>query len=178
MDNYFNGRAGFSGGQAVPDSVGDWFRMTTSITPNTLLMERYLLKSIIGEGGIGQVWLADDTEDNDRPVAIKIPKPAYRSQANFIAEAELMARLDHPNIIRIYQMGRHETLGEYYVMEYFPNGSLIDVLLSPACDFAYPVPGHPELRYIPLTEITTILRPIAQALDYVHHYHPGYCIAT
>jgi serine/threonine protein kinase len=147
--------------------------MSVPFAPDTLLMGRYQIKSAIGEGGIGQVWLATDTEDNDSPVAIKIPKPAYRSQARFIAEAELMARLDHPNIIQIFQMGRHETLGEYYVMEYYQDGSLIDFLLSGQCDFVRPVPKHPELRYIPLAEIINILRPIAQGLDYVHQYHPG-----
>ncbi|GAB4451070.1 MAG: hypothetical protein Kow0031_33620 [Anaerolineae bacterium] len=147
--------------------------MSYQLTPGMLFAQRYLLTNLIGQGGIGHVWLAQDTNANMRAVALKFPKPEFRQRAAFIAEARLMSQFSHNNIIKIYHSGRHPDFGEFYAMEYFPDGSLVDFLLKPDCDFAHPIPGHPELRYVPLNGIEPILRPIAQALDYVHHNHPG-----
>ncbi len=146
--------------------------MSNELTPNMLFAGRYLLKSQIGEGGIGQVWLAEDTQAEDLPVALKLPRPEYITQASFIAEAELMAGFAHDNIIKIFEMGRDEQYGEYYAMEYFSSGSLVDYLTRPECKFAKTIPGT-DLRYVGLKQAIKILRPIAQALDYVHHHHPG-----
>lgn len=145
--------------------------MSNELASEILFAERYLLKKLIGEGGIGQVWLAEDTLEDNRQVALKLPRPEYRTQASFIAEAELMASFEHENIIKIFEMGFNEAYGEYYAMEYFPSGSLIDYMALPECKFAHSFPGAPDVRYVPLKQAIQILQPIARALDYVHQNH-------
>jgi serine/threonine protein kinase/tetratricopeptide (TPR) repeat protein len=78
---------------------------------------RYQLLEAVGHGGMGTVWRARDSKLG-REVAIKLlhdgalrrPGPARRQ---LLAEAALMAKLDHPNVVRVYDVGEHE--GELFV---------------------------------------------------------------
>src|SRR5450631_1136103 len=77
--------------------------------PGDRLGDRYLLSSKLGEGGMGEVWKARDTE-LDRDVALKVSKAEFT--ARFKQEARAMAALSHPNICQIYDVGPN-----YIVME-------------------------------------------------------------
>src|SRR5229473_1932852 len=81
--------------------------MSASISPGTKL-GRYEIRSKIGEGGMGEVYLALDTE-LDRTVAIKILPPALASDQQrlqrFIQEAKAASALNHPHILTIYEIG-------------------------------------------------------------------------
>src|SRR5579863_5062933 len=70
---------------------------------------RYQLISLIGEGGMGQVWKARDTQ-LDRDVALKVSKSEFT--ARFEREARAIAAFNHPNICQIYDVGPN-----YLVME-------------------------------------------------------------
>jgi len=81
----------------------------------------YLLKRRLGEGGMGVVWLAEQHEPIKRRVALKIIKAGMdtkRVVARFATERQVLARLDHPNIARVYDAGTTETGRPYFVMEY------------------------------------------------------------
>lgn len=82
---------------------------------------RYQLLELIGEGGMGLVYLADQKEPVRRRVAFKIIKPGMDSRqviARFEAERQALALLDHPNIAHILDAGCAETGRPYFVMEY------------------------------------------------------------
>ena len=86
----------------------------------------YELRSRIGEGGMGEVYLAEDT-NLDRKVAIKILPPELASNADrmrrFRQEAKAAAALNHPNISHIYEIG--EVDGKNFIaMEYVEGRSL------------------------------------------------------
>src|SRR6516225_11922473 len=70
---------------------------------------RYRIVRPLGQGGFGRVYLAHD-DDLDRPVAIKLPNPeriAHPEDAEaFLIEARILARLDHPHIVPVYDVGR------------------------------------------------------------------------
>ena len=94
-----------------------------------ILGGRYELEEKIGSGGMAEVYKAHDNS-LDRTVAVKILHEAFRSDEEFIKkfqrEAKAAARLSHPNIVSIYDVGV-EGHNEYYiVMEYVEGKSLKD----------------------------------------------------
>jgi len=88
----------------------------------------FRLKSKLGAGGMGDVYLAEQ-ESLDRKVAIKTLKKKFSSDPKFVErfyrEAKAMAKLDHPNVVRCYAVG--EDHGFHYVaIEYIDGKSMQD----------------------------------------------------
>ncbi len=81
---------------------------------------RYRLLQLIGEGGMGSVFLAEQTEPVTRRVALKIIKlgmDTRRVIARFEAERQALALMDHPNIAKVLDAGSTDTGRPYFVME-------------------------------------------------------------
>jgi serine/threonine protein kinase/regulation of enolase protein 1 (concanavalin A-like superfamily) len=94
--------------RAGPEGVGDW------IGP-------YKLLRILGEGGMGIVYLADQKGSICRQVALKIVKPGMDSKrviTRFEAEQKALAMMEHPHIARVYDAGLTLSGRPYFVMEY------------------------------------------------------------
>jgi predicted Ser/Thr protein kinase len=117
---------------------------------------RYSLERELGRGGMGIVYLARDVA-LDRPVAIKLLPPAMAAQPHlrerFLKEAQMAARLSHPNIVPIYQVEQQGDL-VWFVMAYVEGQTL----------------GQRVREHGPLTprEATKIIRETAWALAYAH----------
>jgi serine/threonine protein kinase len=82
---------------------------------------RYELLELIGEGGMGLVYLAEQKEPVKRRVALKIIKPGMDTRqviARFEAERQALAVLDHPNIARVFDAGTTQMGRPYFVMEH------------------------------------------------------------
>jgi serine/threonine protein kinase len=80
----------------------------------------YRLLERIGEGGMGEVWVAEQTEPLRRRVAVKLVKPGMDSRsvlARFEAERQALAVMDHPNIARVIDAGTTDSARPYFVME-------------------------------------------------------------
>src|SRR5436305_1842059 len=80
----------------------------------------YKLLQKIGEGGFGEVWLAEQREPMTRRVALKIIKLGMDTRqviARFEAERQALALMDHPNIAKVFDGGATETGRPYFVME-------------------------------------------------------------
>jgi serine/threonine protein kinase len=103
------------------------------LAPGTLLAERYKIVKRIGGGGMGSVYLAEDQNLANRPVAVKEMIEMFADEnargkaiEDFKREAELLARLDHPSIPTIYQYFFDVNRGRYYlVMKYIDGGDLV-----------------------------------------------------
>lgn len=81
---------------------------------------RYRLLKLIGEGGFGMVYLAEQTEPMKRQVAVKVLKPGMDSReivARFEMERQTLALMDHPNIARVLDGGTTKHGHPYFVME-------------------------------------------------------------
>src|SRR5262245_270108 len=80
----------------------------------------YRLLQLIGEGGMGAVWMAEQTEPVRRQVAVKVIRAGLDSSqavARFEAERQALALMDHPNIARILDGGTTAAGRPYLVME-------------------------------------------------------------
>lgn len=105
---------------------------------------RYELHAVIGEGTFGRVYRGHDRR-LARPVAVKVIKPWWTEDphwaSSFELEAQLMARVNHPGIVQIFDIG-HADEGLYYVAELIEGESLADRLRrgalppSEACEVA------------------------------------------
>ena len=84
------------------------------------LIGPYKLLQQIGEGGMGVVYMAEQTEPIARRVALKIIKPGMDTRqviARFEAERQAVAMMDHPNIAKVLDAGATENGRPYFVME-------------------------------------------------------------
>jgi len=84
-------------------------------------IDRYKLLRVLGEGGMGMVYLAEQQGSIRRRVALKVIKPGMDSKrvlARFEAERQALALLDHPNIAQIHDAGTAPSGRPYFVMEY------------------------------------------------------------
>ncbi|MFT3878736.1 MAG: protein kinase [Gemmatales bacterium] len=120
-------------------------------------LDRYEVRSLLGEGGMGQVYLAWDPQLK-RQVAIKILRvaPDERPEwtARFRQEVEVIASLQHPQIIEVYDMC-FQADRPYFVMEYLEGGSLSDRLSR-------------QLLSIP--DACLLIRQLALAIDAAHQH--------
>ena len=100
------------------------------VTPPTISVEKasmlgqmigpYKLLQVIGEGGMGTVYMADQSKPVERRVAVKIIKAGMDTKqviARFAAEQQALALMDHPNIAKVLDAGTTETGRPYFVME-------------------------------------------------------------
>ncbi|NUM35796.1 MAG: SUMF1/EgtB/PvdO family nonheme iron enzyme [Candidatus Brocadiae bacterium] len=99
------------------------------------ILGNYRLDKWIGEGAMGEVYLAYNTASQEK-VAIKIlhlsgleTEKELRHKKRFQREAECTCSLDHPNIVKVYEIGEHKDFS-YLVMEFLEGQSLLDILLQ------------------------------------------------
>ena len=95
-----------------------------------LIADRYRVIRVIGKGGMGVVVEAEQI-GLERTVAIKLLKsPAQaRSSKRFLLEARTLARLSHPNTVRIFESGRDSGTGLLYLVMEFVNGKTLKALV-------------------------------------------------
>ena len=101
----------------APDDVPDTEYSTVSQPPvgdppGLVIIGPFRLLQRLGIGGMGEVWLAEQTAPVQRQVALKIIKPGWtRAQvvARFEAERQALALMDHPTIAQVFDAGSHAT---------------------------------------------------------------------
>ena len=122
-----------------------------------VLRDRYQLQRLIGRGGMADVYLALDLR-RQVEVAIKVLREDLAEDPEFVTrfqrEAEALARLDHPNVVRFYSFERQAN-SAFIVMDYVAGNTLRGRLMEA---------GGP----LPLDEVTRIMRQITAALYYAH----------
>ncbi|HEV8621463.1 MAG TPA: Stk1 family PASTA domain-containing Ser/Thr kinase [Actinomycetota bacterium] len=105
-------------------------RTNDHVTAQMLLGSRYLVESELGRGGMATVFKGTDTVLG-RPVAVKVLSPQYSGDANFVTrfrrEAQAAARLNHPNLVSVYDTGTDDGI-HFIVMEYVEAKTLADYL--------------------------------------------------
>ncbi len=146
----------------LPENAAETADLPSGERPGTVIGP-YKLIEAIGEGGMGSVWMAQQTEPVKRLVALKLIKPGMDSRqviARFEAERQALALMDHPNIARVFDGST--TKGEpggvspgrpYFVMELVKG-----VPLTKYCD---------EHRLTPKQRLELFV-PVCQAIQHAH----------
>lgn len=120
------------------------------------LVDRYRLLDLLGQGGMGRVYLARDTR-LDRLVALKILAAERlsnpRALTRFQREARTGARLQHENLVRIYDFG--ESKGRYFLVMEYIEGKTIGTLLA-------------ERGPVPPATAARLVRQVALGLEHAH----------
>ena len=123
--------------------------------PGTVIGPYKLLQQI-GEGGMGTVYMAEQTEPVRRKVAVKVIKPGMDSRqviARFEAERQALAMMDHVNIARVFDGGTTENGRPYFVMELVHG-----VPITKYCDDNHLTPRQRLELFV----------PVCQAIQHAH----------
>jgi serine/threonine-protein kinase len=127
------------------------------LRPGIKLNGRYVIEKELGRGGIGVVYLARDERLHAMPVVIKFLLEDTNQNAwlqkKFFQEAEALARLNHPGIVRVIDRDQAEDGKPFFVMEFVKGTSLRSALKADGMDFEYA--AH-------------LIKQIGQALDVAH----------
>jgi eukaryotic-like serine/threonine-protein kinase len=116
----------------------------------------YKLIQLLGQGGMGTVWMAEQTEPVRRTVAVKVIKPELDGGhvlARFEAERQALALMDHQNIARVLDAGATEHGRPYFVMELFKG---------------LPITKYCNERRLTLRERLELFVPVCQAIQHAH----------
>jgi len=134
-----------------------------------VLRERYKINRIIGQGGAGSVYLADDLRLDGRMCAIKevqhdltMPEELLvQAREQFQREAVVLARLDHPNLPKVSDFFSEQGR-DFLVMDYVPGKDLRVLVLE----------THQGGQFIPEQEVLSWASQLADALIYLHSQAP------
>ena len=139
---------GNGGGEAPPP--GD------ELAVGCVLLDRYEIQEELGKGGMGRVYRALDRELKER-VAIKtlleLAKKGSEEEARLVREVQICRRITHPNIVRIYDLGRFQG-GLFVTMELLEGTSLDDLLK--------------RQRQLPFSQVKGVLGQVLAGLAEAH----------
>jgi eukaryotic-like serine/threonine-protein kinase len=127
------------------------------LSPQTVIAKTYEIERMLGKGGMGEVWLAKHLRLSGKLVAIKVLRAMGSMQgealARFKREAEIAAKLEHPNIVQVSDFDTLPTGEPFLVMEFLKGESLAARL------------GRGPM---PLSETLNILKQVGAALQVAH----------
>ena len=143
--------------------------MISPLKKGNILRERYTIRRVIGQGGMGCIYLADDLRLEGRQCAVKevehdrtLPKNLLiEARDQFQREATVLARLDHPNLPKVSDYFSIEN-SDYLVMDFVPGEDLRTLMLK----------QREKNQFIPEKDVLNWAFQLADALEYMHNQNP------
>ncbi|MBN1261285.1 MAG: serine/threonine protein kinase, partial [Anaerolineae bacterium] len=143
--------------------------MARLLDPQVVLKERYRIVGPIGQGGMGAVYHAEDLLLPGRVCAIKeispdadaTPETITQMQEQFRREAEVLARLDHPNLPKVSDYFTQDNR-EYLVMDFVPGYNLREIVEQ----------AHERNEFLEETQVLQWADQLCDALTYLHSQSP------
>jgi serine/threonine protein kinase len=117
---------------------------------------RYRLLQKLGEGGMGQVWLAEQTVPVRRQIALKLIKAGMNDDSllqRFQAERQSLAIMNHPSIAKVFDAGTTSEGQPYFVMEYVPG---------------LPINGYCDRKKLNINERLQLFIAVCEAVQHAH----------
>jgi eukaryotic-like serine/threonine-protein kinase len=132
--------------------------LTTALEPGQVLAQRYRIQRLLGKGGMGAVYLAED-EVLGELVALKVISSAFATDevamaARFRREAAAARKVSSPSVIRIHDLGEARPGLLYLSMEYFAGRTLTEVIA--------------QRGVVPLKDVQDMLQQIGAGLEAAH----------
>lgn len=143
--------------------------MPTPLKAGEILRERYKIRRIIGQGGMGSIYLADDLRLEGRLCALKevehdssLPEDMLKqARDQFLREATVLARLDHPNLPKVSDFFSEEQR-DYLVMDFVPGEDLRTLMTE----------SRQKDNFLAEREVLGWASQLADALSYMHAQEP------
>src|SRR5713226_3734941 len=137
-----------------------------NIQPNlsigTVVQSRYVVESLLGKGGFGAVYRVRDLRVGQNLFALKEMSDSSEEELDrFTYEGELLRRLDHPSLPRVYRVFTDSINGRAYMLMDYIAGTELKMLQQ----------QHAEGRF-PLPQTLSIMAPIIDAVGYLHNQQP------
>lgn len=143
--------------------------MLTPLKSGEVLRSRYKILRVIGQGGMGSIYLADDLRLQGRQCALKEvehdkslpPEMLQQARDQFFREATVLARLDHPNLPKVsdfFSIGGRD----YLIMDYVPGKDLRTIMTE----------ARQAGKYLIESEVLSWASQLADALTYLHSLKP------
>jgi len=138
--------------------VGRQTPITTSLEVGQVLVQRYRIQRLLGKGGMGAVYLAED-EVLGEPVALKVISSAFAADeqamvSRFRREAAAARKVSSPSVIRIHDLGEARPGLLYLSMEYFAGRTLSEVIA--------------QRGVVPLKDVQDMLQQVGTGLEAAH----------
>ncbi|TMD02415.1 MAG: hypothetical protein E6J11_01515, partial [Chloroflexi bacterium] len=128
----------------------------------TVIGDRYNVVGLLGKGGFGAVYLVRDQRVRGNLFALKeMIDTSRQERARFAFESELLTRLDHPALPRVYRSFEDETNNRSYMLMDFIEGPNLETLRQ----------KQPQKRF-PLSQVMSMMAPIVEAISYLHKQRP------
>lgn len=143
--------------------------MLPTLKSGEVLRGRYKIRERIGQGGMGSIYLADDTRLKGRQCALKeveydraLPEDVREeARDQFLREATVLARLDHPNLPKVSDFFSNGPR-DYLVMDYIPGKDLRILLME----------ARRNKTFLPEQEVLSWAEQLANALTFLHIQDP------
>jgi len=143
--------------------------MSTPLKKHDLIRNRYKIRNIIGQGGMGCIYQAEDSRLKGRLCALKEvehdrtlnDRLHQEAREQFKQEANILARLDHPNMPKVsdfFSIGNRD----YLIMDYIPGDDLRMIMLK----------AKHQGKFLRESEVRNWANQLADALIYLHHQKP------
>ena len=128
----------------------------------SIVHDRYVVEEVLGRGGFSAVYLVRDQRVQRNLFALKeLIDPQKRERERFTFEAELLRRVDHPSLPRVYSVFEDNASNRAYILMDYIEGPNLEVLRR----------QQPEKRFS-LQQVLSIMGPIMNAVAYLHQQHP------
>lgn len=128
----------------------------------TVIQERYIVEDLLGKGGFGAVYLVRDQRVSGNRFALKeVVDPQTKERTRFTFEGELLKRLDHPALPRVYRTFDDEQHARAYILMDYIAGPNLEQLRQ----------QQPGKRFS-VEQALQIMEPIIGAVSYLHQQHP------